>query len=194
VTSIPRHQCLIYRGAPSRQLAGLALHIRRRLEENYRCLYLNSPAMVEGIRAYLTSSGLNVSEAVVEGRLILSSGQDHLVGGAFDPARMLGLLAEAYDGALADGHAGLWASGDMAWEFGPARDFGKLVVYERALEAFFRAHPKLCGVCQYRRDVLPGEVVEDGLALHPGIYVNETLSRLNAQYGEERFAARWRGE
>jgi len=194
VTSIPRHQCLIYRDAPFRQLAGLALHIRKRLEQNFRCLYLNSPAMVDGIRAYLTSSGLNVSEAVVEGRLVLSSGQGHLIGGAFDPARMLGLLKEAYDGALKDGHAGLWASGDMAWEFGPAADFSKLVAYERALEAFFQTHPKLCGVCQYHRDVLPHEVVEDGLALHPGIYVNETLSRLNAQYSEERFAARRRGE
>jgi hypothetical protein len=30
--------------------------------------------------------------------------------------------------------------------------------------------------------VLPDEVMESGLAVHPAIYVNETLSRLNAQY------------
>ena len=186
MTSIPRHQCLIYRDAPFRQLAGLALHIRRRLEQNFRCLYLNSPPMVDGIRAYLTSSGLDVSKAVVDGRLILSSGQDHLVNKTFDPDRMLGLLKEAYDSALNDGYAGLWASGDMAWEFGPSADFSKLVAYERALEAFFQTHPKMCGVCQYHRDVLPHEVVEDGLTLHPAIYVNETLSRLNAQYVASR--------
>src|SRR5215475_525586 len=155
--AIPRHQCLIYRGAPTEQLAGLALAIRKKLESNYRCLYLNSPEMVVGMRAYLTSSGLDVYDAVVGGRLILSSGHDHLVDGDFDPNAMLRLLKEAYDGALKEGYAGLWASGDMAWEFGPARDFDKLVQYERALEAFFQTHPKLHGVCQYHADVLPGE-------------------------------------
>jgi len=179
---IPRHQCLIYRGAPTEQLAGLALLIRKKLEANYRCLYLNSPQMVAGMRAYLTSSGLDVHQAVVDGRLILSSSHDHLVEGEFDPQRMLQLLKEAYDGALKDGYAGLWASGDMAWEFGPGRDFDKLVQYERELEAVFHSHPNLHGVCQYHADVLPEEVVKSGRALHPAIYVNETLSRINADY------------
>ena len=179
---IPRHQCLIYSGAPTAQLAGLALMIRKKLEANCRCLYLNSPQMVAGIRSYLTSSGLDVHDAVVNGRLVLSSGHDHLVDGAFEPQRMLRLLKEAHDEALRDGYAGLWASGDMAWEFGPARDFAKLIQYERALEHFFHAHPRMQGVCQYHADVLPDEVMESGLAVHPAIYVNETLSRLNAQY------------
>ncbi|HEX2761031.1 MAG TPA: MEDS domain-containing protein [Rhizomicrobium sp.] len=180
--TIPRHQCLIYRGAATRQLASLALHIRRRLAENYRCLYLNSPPMVDGIRAYLTSSGLNVSEAVVEGRLILSSEQDHLVEDGFDPVHMLTLLKAAHDQALKDGYAGLFATGDMAWEFGPAADYTRLEEYERALEGFIQAHPTMCGVCQYHADVMPGEALHSGLMLHPGIYENESLSRVNPRY------------
>ena len=180
--AIPRHQCLIYRGSPSRQLGSLALHIRRRLEDNYRCLYLNSPTMVEGIRAYLTSSGLNVSEAVVEGRLILSSGLDHLIDESFDPQHMLSLLKAAHDNALKDGFAGLFATGDMAWEFGATADYSKLEAYERSLELFIQAHPTMCGVCQYHADILPGEALQSGLAMHPGIYENETLSRINPRY------------
>jgi hypothetical protein len=182
VITVPRHQCLIYRGAPSRQLASLALHIRRRLAENYRCLYLNSPAMVDGIRAYLTSSGLNVSEAVVEGRLILSSDQEHLLDDRFDPSHMLVLLKEAHDRALKDGYAGLFATGDMAWEFGPARDYTQLEEYERALEQFMQANPTMCGVCQYHADVLPGEVLQTGLTVHPGIFENEREARMNPRY------------
>lgn len=180
--TIPRHQCLIYRGAPSRQLAGLALLIRQKLDANYRCLYLNSPAMVAGIRAYLTSSGINVSEAIIQKRLILSSSQDHLVANRFDPQRMMNLLEETHDAALKDGLSGLWASGDMAWEFGPTRDFTMLVAYERALERFFQMHPTISGICQYHEDVLSDDVVQHGLAAHPGIYINETLSRLNPRY------------
>ena len=182
MTETPRHQCLIYQGDPSRHLAGLALLIRRKLADNYRCLYLNSPDMIAGIRSYLMSSGLNVSEAVLQKRLILSSDRDHLVNGKFDPERMLDLLKQAFDSALKDGHAGLWASGDMSREFGSAQDFGALVRYERALEEFFQAHPTMCGVCQYHADVLPAEVAEQGRALHRGLYVNETLSRLNPRY------------
>jgi len=180
--SVPRHQCLIYRGAPSRQLAGLALHIRRRLAENYRCLYLNTPDMVGGIRAYLTSSGLNVSEAVVEGRLILSSEQDHLIDEDFDPQHMLTLLKQAHDAALSDGYAGLFATGDMAWEFGPTGDYTKLEEYERALEAFIQAHPTMCGVCQYHADTMPGQALQSGLIAHPAIFENERLSRVNPRY------------
>lgn len=179
---MPRHQCLVYHGAPSEHLADLALLIRKKLDANFRCLYLNSPAMVAGIRAYLTSSGINVSEAIIQKRLILSSGQDHLVNKAFDPDRMMDMLEETHDAALKDGFAGLWASGDMAWEFGPARDFSTLVDYERALERFFRTHPTLSGVCQYHADVLPDDVVQNGLAVHPAHYINETLSRLNPHY------------
>jgi hypothetical protein len=179
---VSRHQCLLYRGAPSAHLAGLALLIRRKLDANYRCLYLNSPAMVAGIRAYLTSSGINVTHAIEQKRLILSSGHDHLIDGAFDPRRMLEMLKQTHDEALKDGHAGLWASGDMAWEFGPAGDFAALVEYERALEAFFQTHPTISGICQYHADVLPEAVVRNGLAVHRALYINETLSRPNPEY------------
>ena len=182
VEHIPRHQCLMYRGDPSRQLVDLTLLIRKKLQANYRCLYLNSEAMVAGIRSYLISSGVNVADAVREKRLILTSERSHLVHGVFEPGRMMGLLEAAHDAALKDGHAGLWASGDMAWEFGPARDFSKLVEYERKLEAFFQTHPALSGVCQYHADFLPDAVMQHGLELHPGVYVNQTLSRINPHY------------
>ena len=34
--------------------------------------------------------------------------------------------------ALDDGYSGLWATGDMSWEFGPAKDFSMLLEYEWA--------------------------------------------------------------
>ena len=181
-SAVPRHQCLVYSGSPNRQLAGLALHIRKKLAANFRCLYLHNPDMVTGIRAYLTSSGLDVSAAIVQGRLILSSDQSHLVNDAFDHHRMLVLLKDTHDRALADGYAGLFATGDMAWEFGPAADYSKLADYERALDAFFHVHPTMHGVCQYHEDVMPGEAVEVAHIVHPGIYVDETLSRSNPRY------------
>ncbi len=179
---MPRHQCLIYSGHPSDLLTGLATVIRVRLKANYRCLYLNSPPMVTGMRASLAAQGVDVDGEIENAKLQLSSGRDHLVKGAFDPKRMLGLLSEALVSALADGHAGLWASGDMAWEFGPDQDFASLVEYERGLEVLLNAEPRLCGICQYHAGSLPEDVVRNGYALHRALFVNETLTRMNPHY------------
>lgn len=134
------------------------------------------------MRAYLTSAGADVSEAVFHKRLLLSSDQSHLLNGIFDPESMIRMLDAAAKCAVEDGHAGLWASGDMSWEFGSHRDFSKLVEYERGLEGLFAIHPTLRGVCQYHVDMLPEDVVGICMDLHPTIYVNETLSMLNESY------------
>jgi len=138
--------------------------------------------MVAGIASALAAAGVDVEHERRTGSLMLLSDQSHLKHGRFDPDIMLARLAGEIAGALADGYVGLWASGDMAWEFGPERDFSKLVEYERGLEALFRAQPALSGVCQYHTDLLPDDAAHLGLTLHPAVYVNETLSHLNAQY------------
>ena len=177
-----RHQCLIYEGSPAGQLPALAATIRQKLNENYRCLYLNSPPMVTGMRSYLFAKGVNVPEEVVKGSLILSSGDGHLLNGSFDIARMLDSLNNAVTQALAEGYQGLWATGDMSWEFGPHKDFSKLLEYEWGLEELFEKHQALCGICQYHTDTLPREVVRQGLLTHRGVFINDTLSRLNFHY------------
>src|SRR5580658_10306380 len=114
----PRHQCLIYDGSPAKMLPAIAAIIKQRLSENQRCFYLNSPAMVAGLRSYLFAAGVDVAHEIEKKSLVLSSGQNHLRNGRFEVDQMLGMLEESLDQALADGYAGLWASGDMSWEMG----------------------------------------------------------------------------
>lgn len=179
---IARHQCMIYDGSPASHLPALAASIRQQLEQQYRCLYLNSPPMVAGLRSYLFATGVDVHQELLKGSLILSSGDGHLLNGAFDIDRMLNSLNDAVGRALIDGYQGLWATGDMSWEFGPKKDFSKLLEYEWGLEELFEKHQTLSGVCQYHTDTLPLEVVRQGLLTHRGIFVNDTLSRLNSHY------------
>jgi hypothetical protein len=156
--------------------------LRERLEQNDCCLYLNSPPMVAGMQSYLAAAGVDVAHEVGKGSLLLSSEQRHLRGGIFDADLMLHTLAEALEQALRDGYAGLWATGDMAWEFGPRRDFSRLLEYEWRLEEFFRTHLQLGGICQYHADTLPADAMRHGLIAHPTIFVNETLSLINPHY------------
>ncbi|MEP7153154.1 MAG: MEDS domain-containing protein, partial [Nitrospira sp.] len=187
---VSRHQCLVYAGSPAPHLLGLSALIRQKLEANYRCLFLNSPAMVTGMRSYLLAAGTDVTKEIVKGSLVLSSSNAHLVEGCFIVDRMLGMLEDALHQALHDGYQGLFATGDMSREFGPERDFSKLLEYEWRLEELLRAHPALSGICQYHADTLGPDVLRHGLMTHPALYINDTLSRLNPLYVKrESFAA-----
>ena len=178
----PRHQCLIYEGSPARHLLDLAGLIAQKLKENRRCLFLNTPAMVAGVRSYLAAAGVDVSEEVRKRALVLSSDRSHLIDNGFDAEKMLGMLGESVNQALKDGYASLWATGDMTWELGSKENFPKLLEHERGLERLFHRLPALGGICQYRRDTLPMNILEVALYTHPAVYINRTLTRINPYY------------
>jgi hypothetical protein len=182
MNSHPRHQCLIYEGSPSRQLPAVAALVRQKLKRNYRCLYLNSPVMVAGIRCCLAAIDIDVAHEIGKASLVMSSEQRHLVEGRFDVDRMLFTLEDALSQALNDGYSGLWATGDMTWELGPQNDFSKLLEYEWRLEELIRKHSTFSGICQYHCDTLPAQVLRQGLLSHPSIFLNETLSHINPHY------------
>lgn len=178
----PRHQCLIYTGAPSKHLPALAVTMREKLRQNYRCLYLNSPPMVAGLRSQIAAAGVDVAQEVARGRLILSSGQQQLAGGCFDMNLMLQTLENLLTNALRDRCVGLFAVGDMTWELGYEQDPAVLLEYEWRLEQIFRRRPELSGICQYHAGTLPRSLLRQSLLVHPSIFVNETLSLVNPHY------------
>ena len=180
--SLPRHRCLIYEGPPSRQLPALVAVTHEKLQQNHRCLYLNSPAMVAGMRSYLAAAGVDVAHETSRGSLVLTSEQNLVNGYLFDVRLMIDGLKSALDRALQDGYAGLWATGDMGWEFGPQNDFSKLLEYELRLEEFLASTPEMSGICQYRSDILPRSAMRECLLSHRGIFINQTLSLINPQY------------
>jgi hypothetical protein len=177
-----RHQCLIYSGPPSQQLPALAAVIKRKLDEGYRCLYLNSRPMVSGVRSYLAAMGIDVESEVTKRRLVLSSETIASADGGFDSDMMLEKLEDALDQALSDGYTGLWATGDMTWEFGSEKNLAKLMDYEYRLEELMHERQELCGICQYHQDTLPREVTRNALLTHRTLFINETLSRVNPSY------------
>ncbi len=178
----PRHQCLIYEGSPSKHLAAIAAVIRQRLALKYRCLCLNSRPMVAGMRSYLAATGVDVVREVANGSLIFSSVQDHLRDGKFDIDYMMESLRNTLEKARSDGYAGLWATGDMSWEFGPAKDFSKLLEYECRLEEFICKNPHFGGICQYHAGTLPRIYLRQALLTHKELFINETLARINPHY------------
>jgi hypothetical protein len=180
----PRHQCMIYEGSPAQHLKPLAAVIRERLEDNYRCVYMNSASMVAGIQDVLNELGVDVAACIKDGSLVVSSEPVVSKNGDFDIKKMIGQLEAVVDQAVKDGYKGLFATGDMTWEFGSRENYAKLVEYEWQLEKLFRRCPQLTGICQYHNDTLSREIMRQGLMTHRSVYINETLSYLNTHYIE----------
>lgn len=161
----------------------LAIIMRQKMQQNHRCFYLNSAPMVASMRSALEAAGVDVAQEVEATSLILSSSREYLIDGkTFDADRMIAMLEDSLQKSLVDGYAGLWATGDMTWEFGPERDFSKLVEYEWRLEGFLRTHAQIGGICQYHADTLPQEALRKGLLTHRGVFTSETLSMINPHY------------
>ncbi len=180
--TIPRHQCMIYQGSAATTLPGLAATLAEKLMAKKRCLFLNSPPVIGWMQKCLAGAGVDVPGETAKGALVLSSDQGHLSGGRFDTDRMLSLLGEMVDTARADGFAGLWAAGDMTWEFGAERDFDKLLDYEQKLERLFARKPGVEGICLYHVDTVPAGAIQSALQTHRAVYINETLSRVSPWY------------
>jgi hypothetical protein len=191
---LSRHQCLIYDGAPSRHLPMLARVMRQKLNQGYRCMFLDSAPMVLGMRSQLAAAGVDTISEVANGRLVMSSERNYLIGGRrFDVDRMLQALAGAVQGALGGGFEGLWASGNIGWELGPERDFSQLLEYEWQLDGFIRDNPGLQGICQYHRDTLPREAVVDGVLSHSSLVLDQGRSLINPHArSREAFRAEWK--
>jgi len=123
-----------------------------------------------------------VFDCTSKGSLVLSSDQHHPIEGWFDVDGMIATLEDALNDSMKAGYEGLWATDDISWEFGPRRDFSKLVEYEHRLETFLQQHRRMSGICQYHADTLPREALRQGAVTHPAIFINETLSRINPDY------------
>jgi hypothetical protein len=182
-TSGFRHQCFIDHGSPLGHIPMIAAVIKARLEQNHRCLYLNSDQMVAELRSDLEKIGVDVARETANNGLVFCSHLSHLGDDqTFDVDRMIATLEDKLNQALQDGYVGLWASGDVAWEFGPRRDFGQLLQYEMQLEDFVCTHEEISGVCLYHASVLPPDAMQTGHEVHPSFFISETQSRLNPAY------------
>jgi hypothetical protein len=174
-------------GSPAGHIPMIAAVIKARLEQNHRCLYINSERMVAGLRSDLVQIGVDVARETANNSLVFSSHLSHLSDDqTFDVDRMIATFEDALNQTLQDGYVGLWASGDVAWEFGPRGDFGQLLQYEMQLEDFVCTHEEISGICLYHASVLPPDAMQTGHEVHPSFCISETQSRLNPAYRARR--------
>jgi hypothetical protein len=189
VDTTSRHQCMVYKGAPSQQIPVLAASLSQMLGQNYRCLYLNSQPMISGMRSALAALDIDVMDKLTTGHLVMTSESSLTPDGNFDTDLMLERLEDDLDRALDRGYVGLFATGCMTWEFSNRANLAGLLEYEWRLEELLRHRQELCGICQYHYDTLPAEILRQGLVSHAAIFINDTLSRINPHHSHSELHA-----
>jgi len=96
---------------------------------------------------WLAADGVPVSEAIE----VVPSSDAYLVESAFDPDRMIAVLHEAVDDALADGFRGFRVTGDMSWALeSGVMGADRLEEYEARAADVYATRPA-AGLCLYDR-------------------------------------------
>lgn len=175
------HQCLIYKGGVEEALRVVTPWLRAGLREGMRAMYVADPSTLRAVEEALERDGVCVEDERRRGALILSADRPQLQGGAFVPRRMLELVSGAIDDALAAGFKGLYATGDMTWEFGHIDNYKVLLEYEALLDRANRGRP-LSAICQYPLDAIPKAAVREAVLCHRTIHVGRFMCVENQSY------------
>ncbi|MCJ7824415.1 MAG: MEDS domain-containing protein [Anaerolineales bacterium] len=98
----------------------------------------------------------------------------YLRDGCFNADRMLGFIRQGEQKALADGYAGLTATGEMSWQKTDAPGTDQLMEYEARLNDLYpESNPTL--LCQYEEPVFDHTTLLDAIRTHPRVVLNGEL-------------------
>jgi hypothetical protein len=132
-------------------------------------LYVVNLLTAAQLKSMLASAGVAVEPLLEKGQLVILTAKDaYLKDGQFEPDKMIALLAEETEGALAQGYAALRVTGEMTWALAGEPGSERLVEYESRLNQFFPER-KCYAVCQYDRRRFDPEMLLDILHTHPNV-------------------------
>lgn len=162
------HYCGMYRTDEDWR-AIIVDFIRSGMARNEKIVYLVNVTTVDQLKTTLKTAGIDVDGLLDKGQLvILTAKEAYLKDGQFDPDRMIALLEEETDKAIAEGYTALRATGEMTWALAGEPGSERLVEYESRVNELFARKP-CYGLCQYDRRRFDSEMLLDLLHVHPNV-------------------------
>jgi len=162
------HYCGIYRTDEDHR-ALIVDFIRQGVAKGEKIFYIVNIHTAAQLRALLAEADVDVESLLARSQLvILTAKEAYLKEGLFDPDKMITLLQEETDKALAEGYPALRVTGEMTWALAGEPGSERLVEYESLLNTFF-PDSKCYAVCQYDRRRFDPEMLLDILHTHPKV-------------------------
>lgn len=162
------HYCGIYRTDEDHR-ALIVDFIRQGVAKGEKIFYIVNVHTAAQLRALLEQSGVDVEALLAKNQLvILTAKEAYLKEGQFDPDKMIAMLREETNKALAEGYPALRVTGEMTWALAGEQGSERLVEYESLLNTFF-PDSKCYAVCQYDQRRFDAEMLLDILHTHPKV-------------------------
>jgi len=163
------HLCLPYENEDERA-STLVAFFRDGMARHERCLFIGSADDQHDLLARLEAAGVPTERALERGALVLATtGETYLRTGRFDPEDALALMEGLTERALADGFAGLRATGEASAGV-PDELWRQLVHYEALLNERLGRRP-FVGLCRLHGLHVSPDRVRDMLRTHPRVLV-----------------------
>jgi PAS domain S-box-containing protein len=161
------HLCLIYESKEERRAAAIPF-IAIGLKRGEKCMYVVDTSTTDDVRRYLAEEGIDVFSVEQSGQLaVLHETEAYTREGSFDPDRMIALLIEETEKAVASGYPALRVTGEMTWVLHGHPGSEKALEYEAKLNRdLFPRYPCLA-ICQYDRWQFDPEVIKGVIMTHP---------------------------
>jgi ABC-type transporter Mla MlaB component len=141
--------------------------VRAGLERGEQVRYFAATTDPGRVKGVLASAGVDAARAEAEGRLVVTTAERTCLSGpAFDPDAMMGLWRDALDAALAEGHRGLRAIGEMAWGASDVAGADRLLEYELRLHHEVFEPLPLTAWCFYDSRRVPARLLAELAGAH----------------------------
>ncbi len=161
------HLCLIYESKEEWRAAAIPF-IAIGLRQGQKCMYVVDAHTADDIRRYLAEEGIDVASAEQSGRfVVLHETEAYTRDGSFDPDRMIALLIEETNRAVAAGYPALRVTGEMTWMLRGQPGSEKVLEYEAKLNRDLFPHHPCMAICQYDRRRFAPEIIKGVIMTHP---------------------------
>lgn len=176
------HYCGIYRTDEDHRRLVIDF-VRVGIEKREKMLYIVNIQTAAQLRQTLLTAGLDPDGLVERGQLLMLTAKEaYLKDGEFEPDKMIAMLRDETEQALAEGYSALRITGEMTWALSGEPGSERLVEYECKLNAFF-PDSRCYAVCQYDRRRFDAEILLDVLHTHPQVlYGTEGYDNRNMYY------------
>ena len=167
------HSACIFR-TEEEQFKAVVPFILAGLSRGDKCVYILDDTSEDDVVDAMMMAR-DVQRHVDDGDItFLRRDEAYLRDGCFNADRMLGFIRQGEQKALADGYAGLTATGEMSWQKTDAPGTDQLMEYEARLNDLYpESNPTL--LCQYEEPAFDHTTLLDAIRTHPRVVLNGEL-------------------
>ncbi len=185
---VGRHVCSVFDSDADRD-AGFAAFFAAGCQRDEKLLFLSDGTPGESVLAALDGRGCAASELARSGRWrALEASEVYLAGAPFRPDRMIGLMQEEVERAVAEGYSALRVIGEMSWALRSEARPEVLLDYEVRLNRFAGGVPWI-GLCAYDIRRFPPDLLLEVIDAHPEVALGTAIYPNDFYFPAEEYRA-----